>query len=161
MNSTYGKLAIIAVVLVAAGLIAFSGSQSGPQTCMPPPADPAASADMPALADEQAASADTQRSSLPRLVDLGAEGCVPCRMMEPVLEKMGEDFEGQLDVEFINIAENRPAAKKYGVRVIPTQIFFDPSGEEIARHEGFMGREDILRTFEENGVKIPAEDDSG
>jgi thioredoxin 1 len=82
-------------------------------------------------------------------------------MMEPVLEKMGEDFEGQLDVEFINIAENRAAAEKYGVRVIPTQVFFGPSGEEIARHEGFMGREDILRTFEENGVKIPAEDDSG
>lgn len=180
MNSTYGKLAIVAVVLVAAGLIAFSGPQSDSQTeTIPPPPQSdiqsdaveenpqpdAPEADVPVedqpVISSASESQDSQASSLPRLVDLGANSCIPCKMMEPVLEKLGEDYQGRLDVEVINIAENRAAAEKYGVRVIPTQVFFDASGTELARHEGFMGRDDILKTFEENGVEIPPKDDAG
>jgi thioredoxin 1 len=55
-------------------------------------------------------------------------------------------------VEVIDVRENRSAAQAYGIRVIPTQVFFDASGKERFRHEGFMSREAILATWDDLGV---------
>ena len=46
------------------------------------------------------------------------------------------------------------AGKKYGIRVIPTQLFYDAEGNELFRHQGFFSREDILKTWTEHGVKF-------
>jgi thioredoxin 1 len=89
---------------------------------------------------------------LPRLVDLGAKECIPCKMMGPVLEKLGKDYKGKLKVEFIDVWENRAAAKEYKIRAIPTQIFYEAGGREFYRHEGFISSEDILAKFKEHGI---------
>ena len=91
---------------------------------------------------------------LPRLVDLGATKCVPCKMMAPILEELAKEYKGKLKVEFIDVWENRDAGGKYGIRVIPTQIFFDRKGKEFFRHEGFYPKEDILRKFKDQGIKL-------
>ncbi|VGO17387.1 Thioredoxin C-2 [Pontiella desulfatans] len=88
---------------------------------------------------------------LPRLLDLGAGKCVPCKTMAPILDEMKETFAGQLDVVFIDVWENEGVGGKYGIRMIPTQIFFDAEGKELFRHEGFYAREDMLAKWKELG----------
>ncbi len=91
---------------------------------------------------------------LPRLVDLGAGKCIPCRKMAPILEELKKEFAGRLEVEFIDVWENPSAGERYGVKLIPTQIFFDAAGKELFRHEGFYSREDILGKWKELGVDL-------
>lgn len=104
----------------------------------------------------QQTNTDEQQSSraLPRLVDLGASKCIPCKMMAPILEGLKKEYAGRLEVEFIDVWENPQMAKKYNIRIIPTQIFFDPAGDELFRHEGFFSREDILAKWKELGVEL-------
>jgi thioredoxin 1 len=92
--------------------------------------------------------------ALPRLVDLGADKCIPCKMMAPILEKLKKEYAGIFKVEFIDVWKNPNAGKKYGIRIIPTQIFFDIAGKELFRHEGFFSREDILAKWKELSVDI-------
>jgi len=91
---------------------------------------------------------------LPKLLDLGANKCIPCKMMAPILDEMKETFSGQLDVKFIDVWKNQSAGKEYGIRVIPTQIFFDANGKELFRHEGFYSREDIISKWQEFGIVL-------
>lgn len=90
-------------------------------------------------------------NGLPRLVDLGAHKCIPCKMMAPILEELTKEYAGRMVVEFIDVWENPAAGQKYGVRMIPTQIFYDRAGKELFRHEGFMSKEDILAKWREFG----------
>jgi thioredoxin 1 len=92
--------------------------------------------------------------TLPRLVDLGADKCIPCRLMAPILTSLAQEYAGQLDVVFIDVWKKREAGERYGIRVIPTQIFFDASGRERFRHEGFMPKKDILSKWRELGVTL-------
>ncbi len=107
-------------------------------------------------APEALAQASTEEA-LPRLLDLGADKCVPCKMMAPILEEMKTEFAGVMDVEFIDVWKNPDAAEPHGIRVIPTQIFFAPDGKELFRHEGFFSREDILGKWRELGYALPVE----
>ena len=83
-------------------------------------------------------------AKLPRLVDLGADKCIPCKAMAPILKDLKAEYAGRMDVEFIDVWKNPDAGKAYKIKMIPTQIFFDASGNELFRHVGFYGREDIL-----------------
>ena len=91
---------------------------------------------------------------LPRLVDLGADKCIPCKMMAPILEDMKKTYAGKLDVQFIDVWENPDAGTPYGINIIPTQIFYDAAGKELFRHEGFFAKEDILAKWREFGVDL-------
>jgi thioredoxin 1 len=91
---------------------------------------------------------------LPVLVDLGADKCIPCKMMAPILEELKSEYDGRLIVDFIDVWKNPDEAPKYGVKLIPTQIFFDALGKELFRHEGFISKEDILSKWAELGVEL-------
>jgi len=93
----------------------------------------------------------------PKLVDLGAGKCIPCKKMAPILEEAKKLYEGKADVEFIDVWENKSAGEPYGIRMIPTQIFFDAAGKEVFRHEGFFPMEDIQKQFESMGVALKKE----
>lgn len=99
-----------------------------------------------------------EAGSLPKMVDLGAKSCVPCKMMAPILEELKRDFSHQFETVFIDVWENPSAGNTYGIRVIPTQIFFDANGNEVFRHEGFYSKEDILAKWKELGVDLHAYD---
>jgi thioredoxin 1 len=90
----------------------------------------------------------------PRLVDLGADKCIPCKLMAPILEELKKEYAGRLDVVFIDVWKDREAGKPYGISVIPTQIFYDASGKERFRHEGFFSKQDILKKWRELGVDL-------
>ena len=93
----------------------------------------------------------TDGTALPLLLDLGSTTCVPCKAMAPILEEMTETFEGQFDVRFEDVKKNAALARTHGIRIIPTQIFFDADGKELFRHQGFFSREDMLATWEKLG----------
>ena len=91
---------------------------------------------------------------LPKLLDLGADKCIPCKMMAPILDELRDEQVGKLSVEFIDVWQNPDMAKQYGVQQIPTQIFFDSSGKEVFRHTGFFSKEEILKKCNELGLAV-------
>lgn len=94
------------------------------------------------------------RQSLPLMVDVGADKCVPCKMMAPILEELKKEYAGVFEVRFVDAWKNEEEARPYRVRGIPTQIFYDASGKELGRHMGFISKEDILKQFRELGVEL-------
>ena len=96
----------------------------------------------------------SEQSKLPLMIDLGADKCIPCITMAPILEKMEHDYAGKMEVRFIDVWKDPDAALHYGVRLIPTQIFYGTDGKELFRHQGFYGREDILAKWKELGYEF-------
>ncbi|MBF0390339.1 MAG: thioredoxin fold domain-containing protein [Desulfamplus sp.] len=88
------------------------------------------------------------------MVDLGAKKCIPCKMMAPILEKLEKVYAGKAAIIFIDVWENNEEAKRFGIRAIPTQIFFDADGKEVARNTGFMPEEAIVAQLTKMGVKL-------
>src|SRR5512141_3398391 len=117
---------IVIVAVVAAGVVAAVALKQGGDGSKP------------------AAAASGSGAALPRLVDLGAGKCIPCKKMAPILEELKKEYAGRMNVEFIDVWVNPDAGKPYGIEVIPTQIFYDAEGKELFRHVGFFAREDIL-----------------
>jgi len=89
---------------------------------------------------------------LPLLVDLGRGTCIPCKKMKPILEELKAEYEGKAIVRVIDLKDEPKEASRYGIRLIPTQIFFDAEGKEVYRHEGFMDKQSIKAKFAEMGV---------
>lgn len=87
------------------------------------------------------------------MVDIGAHACIPCKMMTPVIEELSKEYEGRAAIAFIDVWEYREEAAKYGIRSIPTQIFYDAQGNEKFRHVGFMDKKSIVAKLQELGVK--------
>lgn len=77
------------------------------------------------------------------MVDLGAKSCIPCKMMMPVMDAVEKEYAGKAAIIFIDVWENPDQSKKYGLRAIPTQIFYDRQGKEVFRHEGFFDKKSI------------------
>lgn len=101
--------------------------------------------------NSSSASDVTLGSGRPMLVDLGADECVPCKLMKPILDNLTEEYAGRMDVIFIDVWKNRDQAARFNIRMIPTQIFYDESGQELYRRVGFIGKDDILATWKELG----------
>ena len=141
------NVAIVAAVVVATGIVfALKQNQNEPAAAVPA-----------AAAESVAAEASAPHSAaLPRLVDLGADKCIPCKMMAPILDELKTAYAGQFEVEFLDVWKNPDAGKSYGIRSIPTQIFIDAGGKELFRHEGFFPKEDILAKWKELGVELAA-----
>jgi thioredoxin 1 len=110
------------------------------------PAQPAATDPIAATLPESA--------RLPRLVDLGAGKCIPCKKMAPILEELAETHKAYFKVEFIDVWVNPSMAKEYNVRIIPTQVFYDAGGRELYRHIGFYSKEEILDKWRGLGVDV-------
>ncbi len=91
---------------------------------------------------------------LPRFVDLGADNCIPCQMMTPILEELRREYAGRISVEFHDLRKYPAMANRLGIRVMPTQIFYDAAGRELWRHEGFISKQAILAKWRELGVDL-------
>ena len=147
---TLAKLLIVTALAVA--VVAAIALKKGKS-----PVESKASTSTPAIAvtaGDTAKATPVTAAKLPTLLDLGADKCIPCKMMFPVLEELKKEYAGRLNVEFIDVWKVPDAAKPYGIEVIPTQIFFDANGRELFRHVGFFAKEDILSKWKELGVNI-------
>lgn len=141
--STGRRIAILAVVIavVAAAFLLREARRPGPGV----------GGAESAVVDRTAGS---ENDRLPRLLDLGSDQCIPCKMMVPILKELKEEYASAFEVEVIDVRKNRDVGEEFGIKIIPTQIFFDASGQELFRNQGFMSKEDILRKWQELGVDV-------
>jgi len=86
-------------------------------------------------------------------VELGSVNCIPCRQMQPVMKSIEEKFGDQVEVVFHDVWKDKAPAQKYGIQLIPTQVFLDENGKEFFRHEGFYAEDEIIKLFETKNVK--------
>jgi thioredoxin 1 len=154
------KLAIVAAltVTVVAAVTLKQNKDKAPAETNPAAALTATNAPAENTSDQAAPVANAK---LPKLLDLGAGKCIPCKMMFPVLDELKQEYAGKLNVEFIDVWKNPDAAKQYGVKVIPTQIFYAADGKELFRHVGFFAKDDILAKWQALGVDLAAKPAAG
>lgn len=148
------KIGLVLLLVIAVGAVLYAKRQPGESEAVAAESSEQAPSAVPeeGPATEKTSALPAEADAVPRLVDLGADKCIPCKMMAPILEELKKEYAGKLKVQFIDVWKNPDAGKQYGIRVIPTQIFFDASGKERFRHEGFISREDILAKWKELGI---------
>lgn len=141
-KNTNRKILICALSIIIIGAISFLFLSDG--SC---------AAEAKNTPDSKASGA-----KIPALVDVGSKQCIPCKLMEPVLEELRTEYAGVLRVEFIDVQVDPVRATKLGVRGIPTQIFYDASGNERHRHMGYITKEGILTAFKKLGIELVKKD---
>lgn len=65
---------------------------------------------------------------LPIIIDFGADSCIPCKEMAPVLKTMNAEMRGKAIIKFVDVWKNGDAARNFPVQVIPTQVFINADG---------------------------------
>jgi len=87
-------------------------------------------------------------------IELGSVKCIPCKQMQPVMKSIEERYGRQIKVVFYDVwlPEQKQYAQKYGIRLIPTQIFLDKNGKEFHRHEGFYPEAEIDKLLKGKGL---------
>ncbi len=86
-------------------------------------------------------------------IELGADRCLPCRAMQPIMRELAREFKGQLQVVFYDVWKDPRPARKYDIQLIPTQVFIDQNGKEFFRHVGFFPKEEILKVLKMKGIE--------
>lgn len=148
------KTLIVAALVVAVGAVLYAKKQTREPSARNDSAGVTSATQETGPGTNSATTGATATARLPRLVDVGAGKCIPCIMMAPILDELKTEYAGIMDVQFVDVWENPGAGEEYGVELIPTQIFYDASGKERFRHQGFFGKEDILAKWKELDVSL-------
>ena len=91
-------------------------------------------------------------SGKPVLVDFGANSCVPCRQMRPILKEVEKEYTGKASILVIDVYKYQNLAREYTIQLIPTLVFFDIKGKEVFRHVGVLDKEKIVAKLKEIGM---------
>ncbi len=91
-------------------------------------------------------------SGKPILVDFGANSCLPCRQMRPVLKEISTEYSDKAKVLAIDVYKNQNLAREYKILMLPTLVFFDSKGKEVFRTVGIMEKEKIVGKLKEIGM---------
>jgi len=86
-------------------------------------------------------------------LELGADRCIPCKKMQPIMKEIAATYADRVQVVFYDVWKDPTPARKYGVRIIPTQVFLDQKGKEIARHVGLFPKDEILELLKKHGIQ--------
>ncbi len=140
------KLTIALLILVSCSL--FCSQISGEQTNEPKTQQKAKNEENLIITDEQL---DFSKYKV-TFIELGADRCIPCKAMQPVMREIAQEYKGTIQVVFYDVWKTPKYAKNYGIQMIPTQVFIDKNGEEIFRHVGFYPKEDIIKMLKEKHI---------
>jgi thioredoxin 1 len=94
------------------------------------------------------------KKPLVTFIELGSVKCMPCKMMQPIMDEIEKEYAGQVDVIFYDVWTDagQPFAQQYKISAIPTQIFLDSNKNEYFRHTGFFPKEEIIKILKQKGV---------
>jgi thioredoxin 1 len=103
---------------------------------------------------QEKSPAPIEKKSPITFVELGSVNCIPCRQMQPIMKAIELKYGEQIKVIFHDVwkEDQKHYAQKYGIRLIPTQVFLDQGGKEILRHEGFFPEKDIDSFLQSKGL---------
>ncbi|MHC4445544.1 MAG: thioredoxin family protein [Planctomycetota bacterium] len=163
VNNVLIVLAVVAVVVGVAWFKSFrrqlpatetqpSSTVAVDESPMTVPASTQVASTVTSAPQEEEKPKPAEEVMLPRMVDLGAHKCIPCKLMAPILKELKAEYAGRAEIEFIDVWKNPGAGRKYGIRAIPTQIFYSRHGKEVWRHEGFLSKVEIVAKLKELGV---------
>jgi len=88
----------------------------------------------------------------PVLVDFGANSCVPCRQMRPILKEVSNEYAEKAVVLVIDVYKYQNLAREHKIQMLPTLVFFDSKGKEVFRQVGIMDKEKIVAKLKEIGM---------
>ena len=152
--------ALIPVLVLMAGWANESRADRGPSAPPRSIAEPAASGQsQPAIWAVKGEVLVTNRLDIDfskyqvTFMELGADRCIPCKKMQPIMTEIAAAFPDRVQVIFYDVWKDSAPAEKYGIQLIPTQVFLDQKGKEIARHVGLFPKEEILELLKKHGVQ--------
>ncbi len=109
------------------------------------------------IVTDKLAEKQVEKKQKPKItfIELGSVRCIPCRMMQPIMEEIAKEYKGVVEVVFYDVwtKEGSPYGQKYKIRAIPTQIFLDEEGNEFFRHEGFFPKESLKKILDDKLTK--------
>jgi thioredoxin 1 len=147
--------ALLAVLMTAAGCgSGVDQKDSAPPDSLKPQS---AAANSPATAESLVLVTDRLDIDFSKhivtFLELGADKCIPCKAMQPIMKEVAAEFAGQVQVVFYDVWKNPEPGRKYGVQLIPTQVFIDKTGREIFRHVGLFPKEELVAFLKKQGVR--------
>jgi thioredoxin 1 len=140
------KLTIALFILVSISL--FCSQISGEQAIEPNSQQNANNKENLIITDEQP---DFSKHKV-TFIELGADRCIPCKAMQPVMREIAQEYKGTIQVVFYDVWKTPKYAKDYGIQMIPTQVFIDKNGNEIFRHVGFYAKDEIIKMLKEKDI---------
>lgn len=169
-SKNVSKILIPVLIIVAIGIIWYMKNSNK---------TPTVTEDNPAFALHVTDSLDLEQLKsygLPIMIDFGADSCIPCKEMAPVLKELNEELRGKVIIKFVDVWKYQSLAEGYPISLIPTQVFFDKEGKPytpkdpeasqmqmyskkdtkehvFTTHEGGMTKEQVLAVFKEMGVE--------
>jgi len=147
------KLAMTLILAVSFGLImACQNNNNQSEKSPEEQSQQVKSKQVPEAAEQQSANQENVKVTF---IELGSKNCIPCKKMEPIMDEIEKKYPEQVEVIFYDVRtrEGKPYAKKYNIRVIPTQVFLDSEGNEFFRHEGFFPQNEIEKILQQEGVE--------
>jgi len=81
-------------------------------------------------------------------LEIGSVNCIPCKMMQPIMKDIEDEYKGIVKVEFHDLMVDKEIGPKYRIRVMPTQVFLDADKKEFFRHEEFYPKEELKRMLD-------------
>ena len=92
------------------------------------------------------------KSGKPVLIDFGANSCVPCRQLRPILKEISTEYSEKAKVVVIDVYKYQKLTQEYKILMLPTLVFFDSKGKEAFRHVGPLEKEKIIAKLKEIGM---------
>lgn len=90
-----------------------------------------------------------KNGNLPLVVDFWAEWCGPCKMISPIISQLADEYDGRLVVGKCNVEESEELAAEYGIRNIPTLLFFK-NGQLVDKFVGAANKVKLQEKFDAN-----------
>lgn len=140
------KLCMALIILVSLNL--FCSQNSEEMANEPNSAQKAKNGENLIITDEQV---DFSKHMV-TFIELGADRCIPCKAMQPVMREIANEYKDTIQVVFYDVWKTPKYAKDFGIQMIPTQVFIDKTGNEISRHVGFYAKNEIIKMLKEKGI---------